>query len=352
MVTTRSSHANQEPKDNPLRNDLLAAIALHLEVLDILKENVSALESQFSHSNRRRGRHRNWAYDSKDDSESSRRGQRPPHAKIEFPKFSGGDPRGWVLKVEKYFRYYDIPEDDKVDIASVYLEGDALDLFSWMNAECTLLYWDDLVKALQEHYGPPEYQNPNEHLCSIKQTGSVHEYRLEFARQTARVEGWPEHCLLRVFLNGLKEELRSDVRIHKPKTVYRAASLALEFEKKLISTKEPKPSSLYGPIRSNPLYHQAYSNHDQKGNTVTSSGSIHTLPSTVHSYSSTLPSSVTYSATTTESVRQHRREKGLCFRCGEQFRPGHRCVGKFSLMEIDEAGNPMPETSEPVDEPD
>ena len=31
---------------------------------------------------------------------------RRSHAKVEFPKFEKGDPQGWILKAEKYFRYY------------------------------------------------------------------------------------------------------------------------------------------------------------------------------------------------------------------------------------------------------
>lgn len=49
---------------------------------------------------------------------------------------------------------------------------------------------------------------------------------------------WPNHHLLGVFLHGLKEELKSIVRAHKPRIVYRAMSLALEFENK------------FGPFRS------------------------------------------------------------------------------------------------------
>ncbi|KAG5591819.1 hypothetical protein H5410_042333 [Solanum commersonii] len=79
----------------------------------------------------------------------------------------------------------------------MYLEGDALDLFSWINRERTLLYWEELGNKLARS--------------------------LPF----------------RGVLNGLKEEIKSDVRIHKPRTVYRAMSLALEFENKL------------GPISSN-----------------------------------------------------------------------------------------------------
>lgn len=76
--------------------------------------------------------------------------------KMEFPKFEGGDPRGWILQAEKYFRYYQTSKELKVEVASMYLEGDALDFFEWINSEQTLLYLGDLVRALHETYA---YQN-------------------------------------------------------------------------------------------------------------------------------------------------------------------------------------------------
>nr|GEV49782.1 retrotransposon Gag domain, retroviral aspartyl protease [Tanacetum cinerariifolium] len=174
-------------------------------------------------------------------------------------------------------------------------------------------YWEDLVRALQKNFRPTEFQNPDEYLCSLKQTGTVQEYRTgtdgvmvmesktkgthlgiikgiahiirllfpplvmeiregsrcvfptfpcvfrpfktlcfvnyalmirqdyditsslrrgalqkqtgtvqeyrqEFAKRSSRVSNWLEHCLLGVFLNGLKEELKADVRIQKPRT--------------------------------------------------------------------------------------------------------------------------------------
>lgn len=104
---------------------------------------------------------------------------------MEFPKYEGGDPRGWILKAEKYFQYYQTSEECKVDVASMYFEGDALDLFAWINRERTIYYWDELVKVMQENYGPAEFQNPDEHLCDIQQTETVFEYRQEFAKQAA-----------------------------------------------------------------------------------------------------------------------------------------------------------------------
>ncbi|XP_015081355.1 uncharacterized protein LOC107024968 [Solanum pennellii] len=40
----------------------------------------------------------------------------------------------------------------------MYLEGDVLDHLSWINREQTLLYWEELVKALQENYGMQSFK--------------------------------------------------------------------------------------------------------------------------------------------------------------------------------------------------
>ncbi|PWA75166.1 retrotransposon gag domain, Retroviral aspartyl protease [Artemisia annua] len=168
QIRNNSEGSNQPPDPVAVQ---LAAIAKKLEAIDALRKDVATLKSQ-SHNR--------------------------------------SDPRGWILKAEKYFRYYDILEEEKVDVASMHLEGDALDFYSWISTNQTIEYWEDLVRALQRNFGPTEFQNPNEHLCSVKQTGTVQEYRQEFAKRSSQVSNWPEHCLLGVFLNGLKEELKAD----------------------------------------------------------------------------------------------------------------------------------------------
>ncbi|MFS7984905.1 putative retrotransposon gag domain, aspartic peptidase domain superfamily [Helianthus anomalus] len=191
-----------------------------------------------------------------------------------------------------------------MDVASMHLEGDALDLYSWLSADQEIEYWEDLVRALQKNFGPAEFQNPDEHLCSIRQTGTVQEYRQEFAKRSSRVTNWPEHCLLGVFLNGLKEELRADVRIHKPRTVYKAMSIAHEFESKADSN------------RSGPNLKQT---------------AVKTAPVT------TSPASTTSPVRISEAEKQARYIKGECFRCGEKYGPGHRC--KTSSLQLLDAGD-------------
>ena len=58
----------------------------------------------------------------------------------------------------------------------MHLEGDALDLYSWLS-NGQFIFWEELVQAFTKNFGPTEFQNPDEFLCSIKQSGSVEEYR-------------------------------------------------------------------------------------------------------------------------------------------------------------------------------
>jgi len=341
MVNTRSS-TSQSQEDAPNVETLaqqLSAIASKLNTIDSLAADVASLKVQTSHiqqeetsyQTRNRGKSANVCQEEEEDTDNTgwpRNPPRRPYTKMDFPRFKGGNPRGWILKAEKYFCYYQTPDEHKVDIAAMYLEGDALDLFSWINRERTLLYWEELVKALQENYGPAEFQNPDEHLCSIRQTGSIQEYRQEFAKRSSRVTDWPDHCLLGVFMNGLKEELKSDVRIHKPRTVYKAMSLAMEFEQKVSSNRGHK-SQWSNLSRSNTIqtgsardvpYQSVGNQHVSRTNS--NSAQMSPRPSPNRAW---------------EIEKQNRIAKGLCFRCNEKFAPGHRCkTASLTLMEAND----------------
>ncbi|KAH0781573.1 hypothetical protein KY290_001171 [Solanum tuberosum] len=258
MVNTRTNASHSEPimPTPDLIGQQLTTIAAKLEAIGALAADVAALKAQ--NMQNQHGKSKVLLEEGEVDSTwRHQETYQRSHTKMEFPKYEGGDPRGWILKAEKYFQNYQTPNDCK----------------------------DELMKVMQENYGPAEFQNPDEHLCSIQQTGSVFEYRQELAKRAACVQTWPEHCLLGVFLSGLREDLRVDVRIHKPRSVYKAMSLALEYEGKQGLNQSSKSS----------------------------------LPNTCP----------------LNSEQQIRREKGLCYRCGDKFTPGHRCKpGNFAQLEL------------------
>ncbi|PWA93151.1 retrotransposon gag domain, Retroviral aspartyl protease [Artemisia annua] len=311
--TRSNSDPNNSSPNNP--DPVAAQLAAIASSMELLQQEVALIKTQQTKQKDKSS----GGFNRFDDEGSSGGNQRRyrPYNKIDFPTFSEGDPRGWILKAEKYFRYYNVPEEERVDVAAMHLEGDALDLYSWLSSDQNIEYWEDLVRALQKNFGPAEFQNPDEHLCSIKQTGTIQEYRQEFAKRSSRVTNWPEHCLLGVFLNGLKDDLKADVRIHKPRTVYKAMSIAIEFESKVVHTKF--------------------------GKSLPSSAKIESVPSKPIETFSLLPSTATAQKPTegrlSDVEKQGRYIRGECFRCGDKYGPGHRCkTGTFKSLEIADEG--------------
>ncbi|PWA91435.1 retrotransposon gag domain, Retroviral aspartyl protease [Artemisia annua] len=158
------------------------------------------------------------------------------------------------------------------------------------------------------------------HNQSLKQTGTVQEYRQEFAKRSSRVSNWPEHCLLGVFLNGLKEEQKADVRIQKPRTVYKAVSIALEFESKISHARSGRGPTWTAPSKSTQPESKV------SPYTSTSSNSNSKPPLRI-----------------SDGDRQSRYLRGECYRCGDKYGPGHRCkTGSLKLLEVEEELDEQP----------
>ncbi|GJR49699.1 hypothetical protein Tco_1400220 [Tanacetum coccineum] len=131
MVTTRNTTShNEQPNHNdtssPSQNpdnlaQQLSSIASKLNALDALAADVAVLKAQAGPNGPNRGK-------------SVTLGSRYRDEDSESTDCSG----------KKYFRYYETPDESKVEIASMYLEGDALDLFAWISAEHNHLYWEEL----------------------------------------------------------------------------------------------------------------------------------------------------------------------------------------------------------------
>ena len=51
--------------------------------------------------------------------------------KLDLPVFEGQNPDGWILRAERYFSFYRLGEDEKLEAAVVSLDGDALLWYQW-----------------------------------------------------------------------------------------------------------------------------------------------------------------------------------------------------------------------------
>ena len=97
-------------------------------------------------------------------------------------------------------------------------------------------------------FGPSDYEDFDEALAKLCQTGTVREYQAQFERIAPQVQEWPEKALLGSYIGGLKDEIRSEVKLFRPTTLVHATSLAQLQEEKLQHTGEPPPKTGLIPL--------------------------------------------------------------------------------------------------------
>ena len=74
--------------------------------------------------------------------------------KLEVPRFDGTKPLGWIFKINQFFEYHGTPENERLTIASFYMEGRALTWFQWMTGNGQFTSWSVFLRALQTRFAP------------------------------------------------------------------------------------------------------------------------------------------------------------------------------------------------------
>jgi len=61
--------------------------------------------------------------------------------KLDIPCFDGHDPLGWIFKINQLFQYQNTPEEERITVASLYLDGAALSWYQWMFSNGFITSW-------------------------------------------------------------------------------------------------------------------------------------------------------------------------------------------------------------------
>ncbi|KAL5769701.1 hypothetical protein ACOSP7_013855 [Xanthoceras sorbifolium] len=152
--------------------------------------------------------------------------------KLLFPKFSGKDPHGWIYKSEQYFEFKGVPPQQQVQLASFHLEDHALQWHRWYSKYRGPPTWNEFTKAVLQRFGPTDYEDPSEALTRLKQITSVEVYQTEFEKLSQQVNDLPENYLIACFVAGLRDEIRLDVKVKKPRTLSDAIGVARLIEER------------------------------------------------------------------------------------------------------------------------
>lgn len=253
-------------------------------------------------------------------------GRPPPprfgHAKMprtDFPRFDGEDPKWWKDCCEKYFHMFAVPSENWAAFATLHFQGIAK---SWLQSYESLhriATWSDLVIAVFAKFEVNKYEQQLEQLFKLKQTGTVTEYHVRFQELMHRVlthnQGYDETFLVNRFVNGLKSNIRIAIRLHTPKTIDTALGLALVQEEEL-ELQQKKP------------YFKADFSRTSGKIAPPVTGILGTIPEGDKKQSKVEEKY--------DSLRAMRRAKGLCFKCGDKYAPGHKCAAQVSLHVLEE----------------
>ncbi|CAM8996543.1 unnamed protein product [Rhodiola kirilowii] len=256
--------------------------------------------------------------------------------RIDVPQFSGDDVDGWAFQMKRYFEYHRIPNDQKLTVASFYLYGEALKWYQWLYTTNALTTWTRFSQETKARFGPPAYYHAETLINQLCQTTTVAAYIKEFEELSSRAPGLNTDNLLHRFLAGLKVEIHTELVLLSPANLRLAMGMARVAEKKVNITKSW--CNRVSQTRYSPPLTYVDKQRPQPHTTTGRTG----LP-----IKRLIPTEMAV-----------RREKGLCFNCDEQFRPGHKCKPKFLCMLMEEDDDPLedeleqpPITEEQTEEP-
>ncbi|VFQ72920.1 unnamed protein product [Cuscuta campestris] len=140
--------------------------------------------------------------------------------KLEFPRFDGSNTRNWIKKAGKYFNLCKIPEDQWVDIASLYMIDKAE---NWMSSYLSFrkfVSWHEFIIDLSARFRDDKGHNVVEQFKKLEQKGSLEDYIDEFEDlRSVLVQNnqyLPDSYILDCFIGGLKASISLYVKAFKP----------------------------------------------------------------------------------------------------------------------------------------
>ena len=280
------------------------------------------------------------------------------YRKLDLPSFDGQNPDGWILRAERYFSFYRLSEEEKLEAAVVAFDGEALSWYQWENRRRPIRRWEEMRALLLRQFRTTNAGSLHEQWLALEQTASVAEYRRSFIELIAPLENIPEPIALGQFLNGLKKEIRAEVRVLGPRFLEQAMELALKVEEKSKYQPTPRPSYRNPTLSQNLMDRPNNTNtqitpitHNRFYNPTPTIQKNTFIPSTSHNPK---PQTRTFNRPRrlTESELQYRRENNLCFRCDGKWEAGHRCQNKeLSVILVGEPTE-EPEEEDGQEEPE
>nr|XP_009760314.1 PREDICTED: uncharacterized protein LOC104212668 [Nicotiana sylvestris] len=224
-----------------------------------------------------------------------------PAPKWELPYFEGHEPKGWIRKCERYFNLYRTPDNLKVEVTALYLNGLADIWYDSLVLSKGEVSWTEFKEELLIRFGEELMGDIVEEFNKLSQTRTVDEFLGKFeelkAQMLIRNLNLDESHFISSFIGALKKEIRFGVKLFKPTTL-RFAMEQTRLQEKAIEAalKRTKVVTKTSLITGNPSSTKAPTATAVKPN------SFRLNP----------------------EVYEYRKSNHFCYKCGEKYNQGHQ----------------------------
>ncbi|XP_042012417.1 uncharacterized protein LOC121760890 [Salvia splendens] len=245
----------------------------------------------------------------------------PRQFKMHQPRFDGSEAATWISRVQYYFEHLLMPEEHRLHYVIMLFDPPASEWVFNYHENNPQARWTDFLEDVRRRFDPQYFQNFIGLIAKLSQSGSLAEYHTTFETMLNRVRGVPEYILLPIYVEGLQQPVKNQVKHQNPSSVAAAMALAIEYD----SCIERPPATSGAPRRP-------WQNRDQR--VMTHPLQQSTLPpSTNQPNRSNQAKGSEYPrlpvVRLTAAERAERSKLGLCWYCPEKWVAGHSCRGRF-----------------------
>ena len=92
-------------------------------------------------------------------------------------QFRGENQEAWIVQAIHYFDFYKIEEDQKLNVVSLYLDGEALQWYPWLFRNNQLSDWLRFADKMKIRLKQKWYESAAEWSANLEQVTYVTEYQ-------------------------------------------------------------------------------------------------------------------------------------------------------------------------------
>jgi hypothetical protein len=193
--------------------------------------------------------------------------------------------------MEKLFDLHNVPQTQKVQFSSLYLEPNQFVWYRWLCSHKSLVTWTIFMEEMIAHYEDTRSNTFFSQLINLKKKGSVAEHIENFQILNIKVTNILYEHLIDVFIGTLKDNIQHEVGLWEPKSLENAFRVARNVESKNMAMDARKTNPNIYRENNAPSYKRP-------------------------------------------QQLEERKEKYLCFNCDNKYSKGHKC-GEKKLFYID-----------------